>query len=56
MAGTNNTSHSEAPKLSFCTANQTEELKTFYVRALTYLETLDINIDAPEQTKKDGNR
>ena len=46
MAGTNNTSQYEALKFSFSTANQAEEWKTFYVRNLDYLGTLNINIEA----------
>ena len=41
MIGTNNTSWWEAHKLSFSTVNQTEEWKT-----------LDIDVDAPNQTMK----
>ena len=55
MAYINNTLNWEAPKFSFYAANQAEEWKTFYVRALNYLETLDIDPKAPNQTKRDGN-
>ena len=50
MADTNNKSQWDAPKFSFRTGNEAEEWKT-YVRALDYLETLDMNIDATDQTK-----
>ena len=60
MASTNNTLQLEAPTLSFSTANQAKEWKTFYVRALNYLETLDItldiNINTPDQTEKGGKQ
>ena len=46
MAGTNNTSQWEVPKFSFSTANQAVELKTFYIRAINYLDNMDITIDA----------
>ena len=52
MADTNNTSQWEAYKFSSSAANQAKEWKTFYSRVLNYLETLDIDIDAPYQTKK----
>ena len=52
MAGSTTTSWWEAPKFSFSAANQVDEWKTFYVRALNYLETLDIDIEALNQTKK----
>ena len=51
MASTNNTSQWEAPKFSFSRANQAKEWKPFYFRALSYLETLDTNVDIPDQTK-----
>ena len=54
MAGTNNTSQWEAPIFSFSTANQAEEWKTFYVRVLNYLETLDIDIEAPDQKRDES--
>ena len=38
MAGTNSTTQREAPKFSFSTANQAEEWKVFYIRALDYLK------------------
>ena len=37
---------------SFSAANQAEEWKTLYVRVLDFLETLDIDLDAPNQAKK----
>ena len=52
MAGTNNTSQWKAPNFSFSAANKAEEQNTFYIRALNYLKTLDINIDTSDQTKK----
>ena len=52
MASTNYTSQWEVPKFSFSTANQAEEWNTIYVRALDYLETLDIDIEALNQIKK----
>ena len=52
MAGTNKTSQWEAPKFSFSVANQAKEWKTFYIRVHDYLEILDIDVDAPNQTKE----
>ena len=40
-----------SPLISFSTANQAEEWKTFYVRAIDYVETLDIDIEPSYQTK-----
>ena len=56
MAVTNNMSQWVAPKYTFSISNQMEEWKAFYVRALNYLEILDIDVDTPGQTKKDGSR
>ena len=40
-------------KLLFITVNQAEEWKTFYSGVPSYLETLNINTDAPDQAKKE---
>ena len=42
----------EAPKFSFNTDNQPAAWKEFYIRALDYLETLDIDPEEADQTKK----
>ena len=52
MVGTNNTSEWKVPKFSLSTANQAKESKAFYVRALDYLETQGIDIDAPTKQKQ----
>ena len=51
MADTNNALQWEEPKSSFSADNQAEEWKTFYIRAFGYLETLGIDIGAPNQAK-----
>ena len=52
MAGTNNTSQWEVPKFSFSVADQADKWKIFYVRDLDYIETLDIDMEAPNQKKR----
>ena len=47
-----NTSHWEAPKFSFNAENQPAAWREFYIRALDYLETLDIDPEKADQTKK----
>ena len=42
----------EAPQFSFNTDNQPAVWREFYIRALDYLETLDIDSEEANQTKK----
>ena len=47
-----NPSHWEAPKFSFNTEDQPAEWKQFYIRALDYLEALDIDPDQQGENKR----
>ena len=47
-----NPPHWEAPKLSFNTEDQAAKWKQFYIRALDYLEALDIDPDKQDETKR----
>ena len=42
----------EAPKFSFNADNQPAAWRKFYIRALDYLETLNIDTEKADQTKK----
>ena len=42
----------EAPKFSFTTEDQAAEWKKFYIRALDFLESLDIDPDKKDENKK----
>ena len=46
-----NPPHRETPKFSFHVENQAEEWKQFYIRAIDYLEALDIDPDKADKTK-----
>ena len=48
----NNTTRWEAPKFSFNTDNQPAVWRELYIRALDYLETLDIDPEEADQTQK----
>ena len=48
-----NTSRWEAPKFSFNADNQPATQKEFYIRPLDYLETLNIDPEKADQTKKE---
>ena len=48
----NNTSRWEAPKFSFNMEDQPAAWREFYIRALDYLETLDIDPEQEDQHKK----
>ena len=47
-----NSPHWEAPKFSFTTEDQAAEWKKFYIHALDYLETLDIDPEKQGQNKR----
>ena len=47
-----NPSHWEAPKFSIKTEDQAAEWKQFYIHALDYLETLDIDPDKQDENKR----
>ena len=47
-----NPPHWEAPKFSFNTEDQAAEWKQFYICALDYLETLDIDPDKQDENKR----
>ena len=47
-----NPPHWEAPKFSFATEDQASEWKKFYIHAMDYLETLDIDPDQQDENKK----
>ena len=47
-----NTPRWEAPNFSFNADNQPAVWREFYMRALNYLETLDIDPEKADQTKK----
>ena len=42
----------EAPKFSFTTEDQVAEWKKFYIHALDYLETLDIDPEKQDENKR----
>ena len=46
----NNTPQWEAPKFSFNAQDQATEWKQFYIRAVDYLEALDIDPDQEDET------
>ena len=48
----NNTSRWEAPKFSFNTEDHAASWREFYIRAIDYLETLDIDPEQENQHKK----
>ena len=48
----NHPPHWEAPKFSFNKENQAAEWKQFYIRAIDYLEALDIDPDKEDETKR----
>ena len=52
MASRSSAPHWEAPKFSFNTPNQADAWKSFYTRALDFLEALDIDPDVEDQGKK----
>ena len=52
MASTGPTAQWEAPQFSFNTPDQTQEWKPFYTRVLNFLETLDINPEKQDETKR----
>ena len=56
MASTGPTAQWEGPQFSFNMLDQTQEWKTFYTRFLNILETLVINREKQDETKRDGNR
>ena len=47
-----NPPHWEAPKFSFTTEDQAAEWKKFYIHALDYLESLDIDPEKKDENKK----
>ena len=47
-----NPPHWEAPKFSFTTEDQAAEWKKFYIRALDFLESLDIDPDKRRKQKR----
>ena len=47
MTSRSNTPHWKAPKFSISTPSQSDEWRRFYVRAINFLEVL--NIDAEEE-------
>ena len=51
MASRAPTARWEAPQFSFNSPQQTQEWKNFYIRVLDYLETLDIDPEAQDDTK-----
>ena len=52
MGSRSTTPHWEAPKFSFNSPNQANAWKSFYTRALDFLEAPDIDPDAEDQGKK----
>ena len=52
----NKTSRWEAPQFSFEMEDQASEWKKLYIRALDYLETLDIDPEQEDQHKKGWNQ
>ena len=52
MASTDPTAQWEAPQFSFNTPDQTQEWKTFYTRVLNFLETLDIDPEKQDESKR----
>ena len=46
-----NPSHWEAPKFPFNIENQVAKWKQFFIRAIDYLEALDIDPDKADETK-----
>ena len=48
----NNTHGWEVPKFPFDTENQASAQREFYTRAIDYLETLDIDQEREDETKK----
>ena len=52
MASRSNIPHWEAPNFSFNAPDQAEEWKSFYTRAIDFLEALDIDPDVEDQGKK----
>ena len=47
-----NPPHWEAPRFSFNIENQVAEWKQFYIRAIDYLEALDVDPDKEDETKR----
>ena len=47
-----NPPHWEAPKFSFTTEDQAAKWKKFYICALDYLETLDIDLQKQDENKR----
>ena len=56
MASTGPTAWWEAPQFSFDMPDQTQELKTFHTRVLDFLETLDMDPEKQDETKRGWNR
>ena len=52
MGSRSTTPHWEAPKFLFNSPNQVDAWKSFYIRALNFLEALDIDPDEEDQEKK----
>ena len=52
MASHSNIPHWQAPKFTFSTAQQWEEWKVFYTRAINFLEAFDINTEKEDSTQK----
>ena len=53
MASRLSAPHWEAPKFSFNAPNQVDAWKSFYTRALDFLEALDIDPNVEDQGKRD---
>ena len=51
MASRSTTPHLEASMFSFQSSQLSEDWKTFYTRALDYLEALNIDTDEPDDNK-----
>ena len=52
MASRAPTARWETPQFSFNSPQQTQEWKNFYTRVLDYLQTLDIDPEAQDDTKR----
>ena len=54
--GSRSTTPPGSPKFLFNAPNQADAWKSFYTRALDFLEALDIDPSVEEQGKRDGGR
>ena len=53
MAYSHSHNHWEAPTFHFNSANQSEDWRVFYTRALDYLDALDIELHEADDNQKD---